>query len=68
MFIVGKDFVSGVVMKPGMAYNAGTALRPYDVKGASGIIPKVKINYVEIGTLCGLSKDESRYNCEQIFR
>ena len=48
MFIIGKDFVSAVDLRPGVAFNGGTALRPNDVKGASGIIPKVKMNYVEV--------------------
>jgi len=27
------------------------------LKGASGIIPSVKINYVEVGTFCNKTKD-----------
>ena len=43
-------------------------LRPYDSKGSTGIIPKVKANYVEIGCLCSVSKDEARSTCEAIIR
>jgi hypothetical protein len=50
---VGKDFVSGIVLRAGIAHNRGAQVRPYDIKGASGIIPKVKINYTEIAALCG---------------
>ena len=39
-------------MKTGVAHNKGAQIRPYDIKGASGIIPKVKINYTEVGALC----------------
>ena len=36
--------------------------------GASGIIPKVRMNYVEVGLFCGFDKDECRVTCEQIMR
>ena len=51
MFIIGKDFVSATTMRAGVCHPGGQ-VRPYDVKGASGIIPKVKINYTEVGVLC----------------
>ena len=38
------------------------------MKGASGIIPKVKINYVEVGMFCGQSKENCRKACENMFR
>ena len=38
------------------------------LNGASGIIPLVKMNYVELGLFCGQSKDECRKGCEQMFR
>ena len=66
--MVGKDFVSAVVLKTGISHNGGAQVRPLDLKGASGIIPKVKINYIEVGLFCGLSKDECRKGCEQMFR
>lgn len=57
IFIVGKDFIprfnelrSGIV-------NASNNLLPYEVKGTSGIVPKHKINYTEIGLLAGVTKD-----------
>jgi hypothetical protein len=65
---VGKDFVSATSLRTGVAYNNGTQLRPHDIKGVSGIIPKVKINYTEVGANCGFSKDISKNGCEQMFR
>ena len=38
------------------------------MKGASGIIPKVKINYVEVGLFCDQPKEMCRKACEQMFR
>jgi hypothetical protein len=52
VFIVGKDFVSAVYIKSGIAHNRGAQVRPFDIKGANGIIPKVKINYTEVAVLC----------------
>jgi hypothetical protein len=43
-------------------------VRPHAVQGSSGIIPKVKINYIEVGMLSGFQKDECRRACEDIFR
>jgi hypothetical protein len=48
VFLVGKDFVSAVSLKAGRAHHGGASIRPYGNNGASGIIPKVKINYTEI--------------------
>jgi len=64
VFIVGKDFVSAVTLRAGCAPNNGNTVRPYDVKGASGIIPKVKINYTEVATFCAQTKDICRNGCE----
>ena len=38
------------------------------LNGASGIVPQVKINYVEVGMFCQQSKDDCRKGCEQMFR
>ena len=43
-------------------------IRPHAIMGSSGIIPKVKINYVEVGLLSGFEKDECRRICEEVFR
>ncbi len=51
-----------------MSHNNGAQVRPYDLKGASGIIPKVKANYIDIGTQCNQSKDAAKNACEQVFR
>lgn len=66
--MVGKDFVSSVVLKTGISHNRGAQIRPMELKGASGIIPLVKINYIEVGMFCGQTKDECRRGCEQMFR
>lgn len=68
VFIVGKDFVSAVYIKSGMAHNKGAQVRPFDNKGVCGIVPKVKINYTEVSTHCALNKDVCKTGCEQIFR
>ena len=68
MFIVGKDFVSAVYIKSGMAHNKGAQVRPFDNKGICGIVPKVKINYTEVATLCSFNKDICKSGCEQVFR
>jgi hypothetical protein len=68
VFIVGKDFVSAVYIKSGMAHNKGAQVRPFDNKGICGIVPKVKINYTEVASLCSLNKDICKSGCEQVFR
>jgi len=66
--MIGKDFVSAITLRSGISHNRGQQVRPLDLKGASGIIPKVKINYVEVGLFCGQSKEMCRKACEQMFR
>lgn len=68
MFMVGKDFVSATPIQTGISCNLGATVRPHAIHGSSGIIPKVKINYVEVGTFCGFEKDECRRSCEDMFR
>ena len=36
--------------------------------GASGVIPKVKLNYFEISTISGFSKVQCAESCEAIFK
>lgn len=43
--------MSGVSVKAGISSNKGATVRPYELKGSSGIIPKVKINYTEVAFL-----------------
>ena len=43
-------------------------MRPMSLKGANGVIPKVKTNYFEIGQLCGESKDVCKETCERVFK
>jgi len=40
------------------------------IKGTSGIVPKVKVNYTEIGfmTDSSVSKDQAKNACELIFK
>jgi len=66
--LVGKDFVSAVSVRAGVAHNGGAQVRPYDIKGTSGIIPKVKVNYTEVACYCDYTKDVCRNGCEQVFR
>ncbi len=68
VFLVGKDFVSAVTLRTGVAHKGGQTIRPYDIKGASGIIPKVKINYTEVASYCGQNKDICKNGCEQVYR
>jgi hypothetical protein len=51
-----------------MAHNKGAQVRPFDNKGICGIVPKVKINYTEVASLCSLNKDICKSGCEQVFR
>lgn len=66
--MVGKDFVSAVSLRTGVSHNNGSTIRPLELKGASGIIPQVKVNYVEVGLFCSLPKETCRNQCELIFR
>lgn len=43
-------------------------MRPNDVLGASGVVPKVKINYTEIGVNAGVSKDRAEMGCRLAFK
>lgn len=55
-------------LRAGVSHNNGAQVRPYDLKGGNGIIPKVKANYIDIGTQCSQSKDAAKNACEQVFR
>jgi len=48
--------------------NKQNQIVPNDIKGTSGIVPKVKINYTEIGHLAGVSKDAAENGCKLIFK
>jgi nucleoid DNA-binding protein len=67
VFMVGKDFVNNITMKKGIAHTWGD-VRPFDLKGANGIIPQVKINWVEVAVFGGLPKETAKEACEQVFR
>ena len=64
---LGKDFTVGYPVKAGIANPNGT-LRPYSHSGQSGIIPKVRVNYTDIGVRAGVSKDEAKNGVEQVLR
>lgn len=67
IFQVAKDFVLGMPMQPGFVHENGV-LRPYEIKGTSGIVPKVKINYTEIGYIAGVSKEDAKHGCDIVIR
>lgn len=67
VFLVGKDFVNGLNVRKGVCGQGGN-VRPFDVGHGSGIVPKVKINYTEVGIFSGLPKDSAKNGCELIFK
>jgi len=48
--------------------NSSGNLVHYELKGSSGIVPKVKINYTEIGVMAGVSKDAAENGCKLIYK
>ena len=66
VFLIANDFANSKIRR-GIAHTTGE-VRPFDVKGQSGIIPQVKLNYVEVGLFCNLDKDTCKDGCEQVFR
>jgi hypothetical protein len=64
--LIANDFANSKIRR-GIAHTTGE-VRPFDVKGQSGIIPQVKLNYVEVGLFCNLDKDTCKVGCEQVFR
>ena len=59
VFMISKEFSASMALRSGIAYtnaNGVVALRPHQLKGANGAIPKVKVNYVEISSICKKSK------------
>lgn len=67
IFQVSQDFVLGLSLKSGVVNNQG-ALRPFQIQGTSGVVPKVRVNYTEIGYYAGLSKDEAKHGCDIVIR
>jgi hypothetical protein len=69
--MVAKDFVPQLALKSGIVHisNSGAAgLRPLELRGASGIIPKVKFNFAEVASISHKSKEKCRDVCEHIFK
>ena len=54
-------------MRSGISNKQGSIV-PNDIKGTSGIVPKVKVNYTEIGHLAGVNKDAAENGCKLIFK
>jgi len=50
------------------AEEGAKTFRPYVQRGASGVIPRVKLNYFEIATISGFSKLQCVESCEAIFK
>ena len=60
IFQVARDFVLGLEIKSGVVLDNG-AIRTFEIKGTSGIVPKVRINYTEIGIYAGVSKEDAKH-------
>lgn len=43
-------------------------MRPHEIRGASGVIPKVKINYIEIASMATMNKENVKDVCEIIYK
>lgn len=67
IFQIAKDFVPGVTVKSGVVHENGV-LRPFEIKGTSGIVPKVRINFTEIGYYSGTNKDDAKHGCDIVIR
>jgi len=67
IFQVAKDFVLGLTLKSGVV-NQNGVLRPFEIRGSSGVVPKVRVNYTEIGYYAGVPKDEAKHGCDIVIR
>lgn len=67
IFQVAKDFVLGMPIVAGVVHDNG-AIRPFEIRGTSGIVPKVKINYTEIGYFAGVNKEDAKHGCDIVVR
>lgn len=67
IFQIAKDFVLGLPLQSGVVHDNGV-IRPFEIKGSSGIVPKVRINYTEIGYIAGVSKEEAKHGCDIVIR
>jgi hypothetical protein len=69
--MVSKDFVPSMPIKSGIVHIDPTGVagvRPLELRGASGVIPKVKFNYVEVATIACRTKERCRDVCELILK
>jgi hypothetical protein len=69
--MVAKDFAPSMALRSGIVHitpSGAAALRPLELRGASGVIPKVKFNYVEVATIASKSKEQCRDVCEMILK
>lgn len=60
IFQIAKDFVLGMPIQSGVVHENGV-LRPFEIRGTSGIVPKVRINFTEIGYYAGMSKEDAKH-------
>lgn len=43
-------------------------LRQYEIKGTSNIVPKIRVNYTDIGYLASVSKEDLKHGCDIVIR
>lgn len=43
-------------------------VRPFEIKGTSGLVPKVRINYTEIGYYANTNKEDAKHGCDIVIR
>jgi nucleoid DNA-binding protein len=67
IFQISKDFVLGMPIKAGCVHDNGV-LRPFEIKGTSGVVPKVRVNFTEIGYYAGVSKEDAKHGCDIVVR
>lgn len=67
IFQVARDFVLGLDVRAGVVLDNGV-IRTFEIKGTSGIVPKVRINYTEIGIYAGVSKEDAKHGCDIVIR
>ena len=67
IFQISNDFTPGMPIKQGVIHENG-ALRPFKISGTSGVVPKVRVNYTEIGYYAGTNKENAKHGCDIVIR
>jgi hypothetical protein len=67
IFQIAPDFIPGMPVKAGFVHENGV-LRPFQIKGTSGVVPKVRVNFTEIGYFAGVSKEDAKHGCDIVVR